>query len=91
MPPIRKTKRRLGPATGDEPIVGTVKVTRIEGEVMAAVNVRLPRPMFDWLNDQAAEDGIRVSDVVRNAIAAAIVRRGDYERYGIQVVDEDAL
>lgn len=83
-------RTRQVPGDGREPLkgAGPVNVTR-DREVMAAINVRLPRQLFDWLNDQAAEEQVSVSQVVRNAIAAAIVRHGDHERYGIELVEGD--
>lgn len=52
---------------------------------MASVNVRMPYELLHWLNDQAAEDGTTMSQVVRSAVVAAIARAGQLERYGIEV------
>ncbi len=52
---------------------------------MASINVRIPRELFDWLSDQAAENGTTVSQEVRSAIAAALVNAGDAKRYGVDV------
>jgi hypothetical protein len=59
----------------------------LQREPMAAVQVRLPREFTNWLLDRAAEDGTSLSVEIRNCVAAAIVRRGDAKRYGIDVED----
>jgi predicted HicB family RNase H-like nuclease len=55
---------------------------------MGAVNVRIPPEFLGWLNLQAAEERITVSQVVRDCIAAAIVQSGDAEAFGITIEAE---
>lgn len=54
---------------------------------MAGVQARIPVQFAMWLNDQAAEGATTVSQVIRDCIAAAILKAGDAKRYGIDVVD----
>lgn len=52
---------------------------------MVGIQARIPAAFGAWLSDQASENGSTVSAEIRNAIAAAIVRAGNAERYGIDV------
>jgi hypothetical protein len=57
---------------------------------MAGIQARIPAQFAAWLNDQAAEEQTTVSQIIRNAIGAAIVAAGDAKRYGIELVEEES-
>lgn len=60
----------------DEPMVGNF-------------NVRVPLAYVNWLHDRAVEDGVTISEVIRNAVAVAMVKAGDAERYGIELPEDE--
>lgn len=70
-------------------MASTSKPRSATGEAQLAIQARMPREFVNWLLDQAAEEQVSMSQILRDCVAGAIVSAGDAKRYGIDVEDLD--